>query len=53
MIKKGDRVKAIRISPDCDELTRSYIKPLLGKIGIVTHDPVWLPYEPEKGHWVG
>ena len=49
MIGKGDRVKVVRIAPDCDDLTRSNIGPRLGHIGIVITNPSWLPYEPEKG----
>lgn len=48
MIKKGDKVKVIRISADADELTREHTTCFLGKIGTVRTEPVWLAREPGK-----
>ena len=48
MIKKGDKVKVIRIAPDADELTREHISCFLGQVGIVKTEPAWLAREPGK-----
>jgi hypothetical protein len=48
MIKKGDKVRVIRIAPDADELTREHISCFLGQTGIVKTEPAWLAREPGK-----
>ena len=48
MIKKGDKVRVIRIAPDADELTREHVSCFLGQIGVVKTEPAWLGREPGK-----
>ena len=48
MIKKGDRVRVIRIAPDADKLTREHISCFIGQMGIVKTEPAWLAREPGK-----
>ena len=48
MIKKGDKVKVIRIAVDADELTRERTSCFLGQVGIVKTDPVWIARKPGR-----
>jgi len=48
VIRKGDKVKVIRIAHDVDEIAREHVHCFLGQIGIVKTDPFWLAPEPGR-----
>ena len=53
MIKKGDKVKVVRLMSDTveeyDQITYEHTSRFLGLVGIVKTDPVTLDFKPEKG----